>query len=160
MDSRADVKDIASIERFAASLLQQRGELALVLEAVRAELDRLSDHLESRAPDYWRTQGRRAAERLSEARATLGRCEQTTREEDRRPCDLERKAVAVAKRRFDECEQRLRDVKLLAAQWRQQQGHVESQLRQVAEYNDAGIAEACRALDQILTTLRKYAEQG
>ena len=156
MDSRADVKDIASLERFASSLMQQRGELAIVLEALQTELDRLTAFLETQAPQYWRLQLRRAGERWSEAREALSRCEQVTRVDDRRPCDIERKALAVAKQRIELSEQRLRNIKSLRELWRQQQGQVYSQLRQAAEYNDAGLIEACRSIEQSLSVLRRY----
>ena len=159
MASQANVKDIAALEDFAASLAQQRDELSVVLEAVQIELDRLSSHLQKQSPDYWRKELQRAGERLTEARETLSRCEQVTRDDDRRPCDIERRAVQLAKRRVDECEQHLRDIRALAALWQREHSQVASQLRLLIDYNESGVAHACRDLQQTVATLRKYAEE-
>ena len=159
MASRADVKDIAALEWFAASLAKQRDELSVVLEAVQTELDRLTSHLQKHSPDYWRQELRRAGERLAEARESLSRCEQVSRDEDRRPCDIERKAVQLAKRRLDDCEQHLRDVRALAALWQREYNQVASQLRLLSDYSESGLSNACRGVEQAADTLRKYAEE-
>jgi hypothetical protein len=157
MDSRANVKSISALDSFAKSLSVTEGEMLRCVEATQVELNRISDYLERSAPAYWKREYQRSQEKLEVARAALSRCEQVTREDERKSCFLEKKQVAVAKQRVDFCEDRLRALKAINQKWQQERLKTFAHIQQVLDIAETGLPAAQNTLKQIMAPLRAYA---
>ncbi len=158
MDSTANVKSLASIDEFVKALALTQEELVRSSEDTENELNRVTDYLQKVAPEYWKKQYQRANERWSEAREALSRCEQVTREDERRPCTEQKKQLELAKRRVEFCESRIRNIKALSQQWQQEVLKIHSHVHHVLDIGESGLPNAQNALQQIMTPLRRYAE--
>ncbi len=160
MDSRANVKSLAALELFHQQIGLTQSELMRLAELIRVELDKLTDYLQKQAPAYWKHQFQRAQEKLEEARIALSRCEQVTRESERKSCFVEKKQVAVAKQRVELCESKLRLLKTLNQEWQQERLKTQSHLQQVLDVAETGLPTAQLTLAEILKPLRQYASLG
>jgi hypothetical protein len=158
MASPAHVKNLESLEGFAMELHITQNELVRFAEAIRIELDRITDHLEREAPAYWKQQFQRSQQKLEIARAALSRCEQVTREDERRSCLVEKKQFVIAQHRVKFCEERLRTLKSVCQQWQQQRLKTQTHLQQLFDVAETGLPAAQSALNQVLIPLRQYAQ--
>lgn len=157
MDSPANVKSLSALDGFLKSLAVTESELMRCVEATQVELNRITEYLERSAPAYWKREYQRAGEKLEVARAALSRCEQVTREDERKSCFLEKKQVTLAKQRADFCEERLRALKSISRQWQQERLKTFAHLQQVLDIAETGLPTAQHILKQIIAPLRQYA---
>lgn len=104
MSNSADVRSLEQLDAFLQHCQLVRSELLKEIENLQLELRRLSTWLENDALAHWTTQLQRSQRYLIESQEALVRCRSVVRSNEQRPCTEERKRVALATERRNQCD--------------------------------------------------------
>lgn len=158
--SHSNVRSIESLEAFHAGLIRLSNDWEKSLQEIRILIQRAEVYFSEDRPRYWQHQTRTAERQLNEAKDNLAQKQTATRPGDRAP-------ATEASQRVHQIEQRLRGCQLKqkhAKSWSIKISHQCDQLlgplADVAEHCELLLPAAANELRQMVTELRKYAEQG
>ncbi len=114
MSGPAQVRSVAALERFRASLVEYEKRTQTALDILTSELRRATNWIEEDRPNYWLKQEKNAADAVHQAKLDVERCLIFTTIGDQQPaCREERAALQEAKDRLDYC----RDKRQHVRQW-------------------------------------------
>jgi hypothetical protein len=156
--SASSVRSIAALRelRLATLELAQRlGELGFDL---RSESERAMSWIREDAPRYWRTELRLAQRRLSEAEDALAAMQSRARPAERPASSELRQRVAVARRRVDLCEARLRACKTAAIELDRYRERLVVAGMGLQHQAESQLPQAARRLGGWIEALDRYAE--
>ncbi len=160
MSSTANVTSVEALRGLRAALVKFGEEVEAALVALDLEGRRPVEWVEMDRARYWPQQGRKAADRLSEARLTLERCEVRISGEDTKYCYDERKLVEKAKRRLELTEEKTQATKRWKVEMRKHHEEFQVQIAKARQYLESDLPRAIAALDRKLEALGRYAEAG
>lgn len=158
--STSDVRNVESLERLRAGILQLSDEWDKTIQEIRLAVHRAEDYFSNRVPSYWRAQTQLAERELTEAKDYLAAKLASTRVSDRPSAIEAKKRVHRAQKRLDLCRQKMSLAKSMALQIRQQCDDMLGPLADMGEHCDAILPGAARELNGLLDTLRKYMDSS
>jgi hypothetical protein len=159
MNRTANVHSIDALDRFRAALCSFGEGADLSLTMLRLELDRFVDWLEHDQLKYWQHEIRLREDRLGEAKTDLHRCLAATIDPERTPsCYQEKKAVALAKQRLEEAEDKLAAVRRWIPPVRQAVLEYRMRAEPLASALLSDLPKAVSLLEQLARRLAEYAE--
>lgn len=111
MSGPAQVRSVATLERFRAALaeFEQRAENAL--DELTSQLRRATDWLDSECPAYWVQQEKSAADAVHQAKLDLERCLIFPIAGEKPSCREEKAVLKAAKDRLDHCREKQQRVR-------------------------------------------------
>ena len=158
--STSDVRNIESLQRLKAALLELSDDWNATFQSIRVVIHRANEYFTSSVPTYWREQERLADRELTEAKDELQRKQSAARAQDR-PSALEaQKRVHRAKRRLDLCQQKRTLAKSVSIEMSQQCDEMLGPLADMLEHSDNYLPAAAQHLSQLIETLLKYADSS
>lgn len=157
MANEADVQSLEQLETFSDFAKRFRSQLLKEIENLRVELRKLTTWIEQDALGYWQTELVKSQRRLTEAQDALTRCMSYVREEERKPCSVEKKRVKQERERCDLCEQKMKIARSAAAFWERELTKSRAKLQRCFELGDADLVVAIQHLDGQIERLRAYA---
>jgi hypothetical protein len=155
--AKANVESIEALEQFSGSIESLRDASRKNADDIRDQFQRVSMWLSKELPEYWADQLRISQKRWTAAREDLLRCQAKSRAEDESSCMFERKALERATARRQLCEQRVRTIPQLAAQWNQFLQESALCVRQLEDLSDSLLPLAQNRLQTMIETLKQYA---
>ena len=155
--AKANVESIETLEQFSGSIESLRDASRKNADDIRDQFQRVSMWLSKELPEYWADQLRISQKRWTAARQDLLRCQAKSRAEDESSCMFERKALERATARRQLCEQRVRTIPQLAAQWNQFLQESALCVRQLEDLSDSLLPLAQNRLQTMIETLKQYA---
>ena len=155
--AKANVESIEALEQFSGSIESLRDASRKNADDIRDQFQRVSMWLSKELPEYWADQLRISQKRWTAAREDLLRCQAKSRAEDESSCMFERKALDRATARRQLCEQRVRTIPQLAAQWNQFLQESALCVRQLEDLSDSLLPLAQNRLQTMIETLKQYA---
>ncbi len=155
--AKANVESIEALEQFSGSIESLRDASRKNADDIRDQFQRVSMWLSKELPEYWADQLRISQKRWTAAREDLLRCQAKSRAEDESSCMFERKALERATARRQLCEQRVRTIPQLAAQWDQFLQESALCVRQLEDLSDSLLPLAQNRLQTMIETLKQYA---
>jgi hypothetical protein len=154
--AKANVESIEALEQFSGSIESLRDASRKNADDIRDQFQRVSMWLSKELPEYWADQLRISQKRWTAAREDLLRCQAKSRAEDESSCMFERKALERATARRQLCEQRVRTIPQLAAQWNQFLQESALCVRQLEDLSDSLLPLAQNRLQTMIETLKQY----
>ena len=155
--AKANVESIEALEQFSGSIESLRDASRKNADDIRDQFQRVSMWLSKELPEYWADQLRISQKRWTAAREDLLRCQAKSRAEDESSCMFERKALERATARRQLCEQRVRTIPQLVAQWNQFLQESALCVRQLEDLSDSLLPLAQNRLQTMIETLKQYA---
>ncbi len=114
MSGPAQVRSVAAIERFRASLAEFEQRVRSALDTLSSELNRATDWLDHACPRYWQQQEKDAADAVHQAKLDLERCLIFPIAGEKPSCREERAVLKTAQQRWEYC----REKRDLVRHWR------------------------------------------
>jgi len=157
----ARVDSIDALRDFRVSLCLFADAIKVGLDEAESELDRTAIWLKQDQFSHWKRQVRKCEELVTRAKIELNRKQQQkTPLGGRYSCVDEKKALAAAKRRFEEAEKKLANVR----RWVRQLEHERFTYKGVAQglfqAVEADVPNALAQLDNMIASLESYASAG
>jgi hypothetical protein len=157
----ARVDSIDALKDFRVSLCKFADAIKVGLDEAESEIDRTAIWLKQDQYIHWKRQVRKYQELLTRARIELNRKQQQkTPLGGRYSCVDEKKALAVAKRRFEEAEQKLANVRRWTRQLEQETFAYKGVAQGLIQVVDADVPNALAQLDNMIAALESYASSG
>lgn len=158
MGEFARVDSIDALKDLRIALCKFGEVVRISLDEAEAEIKRVSVWLRQDQYKYWTAQVRKRTELMNRAKLALKR-----REEERTPlggrysCVDERKALALAKKRLEEAEEKLANVRRWVRDLEREAFTYKAAARGLAETVEAGVPRALATLDNMIVALEAYA---
>lgn len=156
---KANVQSIDAIREFRNDLQEYNDAIRHAVDMLTTELFRAIDYFESDRSAYWPAQVRRASDKLAEARINLERCRVTTRPEEGRSCDEEKKALRRAKERLAYANERTKATKKWIVIVRKEVDEFRTRMAQVRFLNESELPRSIALLDRLAARLERYASE-
>jgi len=157
----ARVDSIDALKDFRVSLCRFADAIKVGLDEAEGEIDRTAIWLKQDQYTHWKGQVRKCQELLTRARIELNRKQQQkTPLGGRYSCVDEKKALAAAKRRFEEAEQKLANVRRWARQLEHEAFSYKGVAQGLMQAVDADVPNALAQLDNMIAALESYASSG
>lgn len=160
MAGEAHIESIEVLRQLATALTKLREMTAREAEAIQIELRRLDFWLEESLPGYWDDQLRLAHRRVVEARQSLSDCESKVREDEQRSCSEHRKRWERASERLAFCERKLRLLKQVRNDWKQELERVRPRIAALSELAETGLPLCQAKLQNHLEIMQRYTESA
>jgi len=157
----ARVDSIDALKDFRVSLCKFADAIKVGLDEAESEIDRTAIWLKQDQYIHWKRQVRKYQELLTRARIELNRKQQQkTPLGGRYSCVDEKKALAAAKRRFEEAEQKFANVRRWTRQLEQETFAYKGVAQGLIQVVDADVPNALAQLDNMIAALESYASSG
>jgi hypothetical protein len=141
-------------------VLQFEADARDAVTMLQMEVRRAVDWIEQDRRRYWSHQAKRASDRVKQARNDLERAELTYGSEEPPPCTEQKKMLAVAKRRLQLCEEKIKAVRRWVRVVRAELNEFDGQMARMNNYLDTDVPRAAAALERMLRALEKYVESS
>ncbi len=156
MSAAANVQSLEAIREFRGAL-QQFGEQATDgLDSIHAQIHRVNDWLQHERPAYWQQQIRRGYDQLAEARTSLEQCRMRTVGGHRPACLEEKQAVARAKARLEQAQEKLKVVRHWQRLVEEEASEFRGRCSQLDSLLQRDLPRMRGLLDRILASLASY----
>jgi exonuclease VII large subunit len=153
----ANVRSIDALKDFRNQLIAFRDSGSQVLAAVQVEIRRTLDWLSHDQAKYWQQEIRHREERVNEAKMELSRAMMSKNASgEPPPCTEQKVALAKAKQRLAEAEDKLDRVKHWVQVLQQEVEDFRGPSQTLASRLDAGLPKAVVWLDQAIASLEAY----
>lgn len=153
----ANLTDIDAVRRLKPALLEFVAKVSSALVSLDLESRRPMEWIEHDRGRFWPREAQRAGDAVIEARTNLERCRMALRDEDRRSCVDERKALEKAKRRLEFAEIRVRALPRWRNALRKEVEEFQVQIARLQQYLDLEFQRAVASLARITQALDHYA---
>lgn len=158
MSHSANVRSIPAIRDFRAATQVFLEEALSSLDMIRIELQRAFEWIEHERPGYWQMQQRRAFDLVASTRTALETCLLRTVAGRRPSCIEEQQAHAAAKRRLDECRERLELVKRWSIKLHHEANEFRGRIASLGRTLDQDLPNLLALLERTAAILEQYAE--
>jgi len=157
MSGFARVDSIETLKGFRVSIWKFVERVKTGLSEAQAEIQRTAIWLRHDQLNYWKGQVRKRAELLTRAKIALQQKQQErTPLGGRYSCVDEKKALALAKRRFEEAERKFANVRRWIRQLEEEAFNYEGLVRGMGQAVEADIPNAVAKLDNMIEALESY----
>jgi hypothetical protein len=157
MNQSANVRSIDAIKDFRVALSTFKEGAAQSLAAVAVEIQRTLDWLGHDQLKYWQNQVRVREDRVNEAKVDLNRCLiSTTATGDRPACSDQRLALAKAKARLAEAEEKIEKVRHWCQVIEQDISDYHGPAQQLASMLDHDLPKAMSLIERMINSLEEY----
>ena len=157
MSESANVRSLHAIREFRAALVRFEDEATRAVSTLQMEIQRVMGWLERDRPQYWRRQVQLGHQRLAEARAAYTRCRMRQVGDIKPDCYVEYKALLKAKRNLEMAHEKVKVVRGWIAKAQHEVDEFNTRSAQLTWALDGDIPHMLALLDNISTTLEKYA---
>ncbi|MDE0862386.1 MAG: hypothetical protein OSA98_01275 [Rubripirellula sp.] len=158
--SHSNVRNIESLETFHAGLIRLSSDWEQTLQEIRMLIQRADVYFSEDRPGYWQHQTQVAERELNEAKDNLAQKRAATRPGDRPPATEASKRVQKIEQRLRDCQLKQQQAKAWSIEISQQCDQLLGPLADVGEHCEVLLPAAANELRQLISALRKYAEQG
>lgn len=153
----AEVRNLESLERFRAGLLEFIHDGANALAEADSEVDRMQIWLERDQKIHWQHEHRRRSEEVARAKSALYRKQVTVSSKDRPPSAVdEKKALQKAQARLDEAEQKLRRIKHWSVALGQEAARYKAATAALGSVFERDLPLSAELLKRAITALEQY----
>jgi hypothetical protein len=157
MSEFARVESVEALKDFRVTLCKVAEEIGVGLEEADGEIQRTIIWLKQEQHTYWKGEVRKRGELMTRAKLELKRKqEQKTPLGGRYSCVDEKKALAVAQRRFEEAEQKLANVRRWSRQLEEEAFSYQGGIRSLSQMISSGIPNGLAQLDNMIVSLESY----
>jgi hypothetical protein len=155
---RAKVLSIPALRELRVAIIRFQQEAQGGLESAQMDLHKLIAWIEQDRPAYWQAQTRRAFDQVAATRAALASCQMRTVGGHRPACIEEKQAHAKAKRRLEECHEKLKRVQQWAVKLQREVDEFRARIAAARRLVENGLPVALATLDRQIEALESYAE--
>jgi hypothetical protein len=159
MSRSANVSSIDAIRQLEVALHGYESDMREAITQLLLEMRRALEWIEKDRAHYWHRQIQVAMDAVNSARINLERAQLTNNPDDKPACYEQKKVLALAKRRLDTVEQKVRTVREWRIKLKQEADDFSSQLSRMTTYLDLDYPRAVAALKRMTMALDKYAER-
>lgn len=156
MSGPAQVRSVAAIERFRASLAEFEHRVQNSLDTLSSELNRANDWLDHACPRYWQQQEKDAADAVHQAKLDLERCLIFPIAGEKPACREERAALKTAQQRQDYCREKRDMVRHWRGVLRHEQYEYEGRIGHLRRLLEVDLPAARAKLNVILRRIEGY----
>jgi len=154
----ARVDSIETLTEFRVSLCKLAEAVKVGLSEAEAEIQRTASWLQRDQQTYWKAQARKRAELLTRAKIALYRKQQQkTPLGGTYSCVDEKKALATAKRRYEESQQKLENTRRWIRKLEREVALYKGEISGVDRAVDLDLPNALAQLDNMVAALESYA---
>ncbi len=158
MSTGARVESIEALKNFKIALVKFGEKISAALDDAESEMRRVLNWLENEQPKYWETQLRKRHDALEKAKEALRMKKLFKDATGRTPSAVdEEKAVAVARRRMEEAEQKAIATKKWASRMQKEILLYKGQVMRLVTAASTDIPAAVAQLNNYVLTLEQYA---
>lgn len=155
---RANVLSIPALRELRVAIIKFQQEAQGGLESAQMDLHKLVAWIEQDRPAYWQGQTRRAFDQVAATRAALASCQMRTVGGHRPACIEEKQAHAKAKRRLEECHEKLKRVQQWAVKLQREVDEFRARIATARRLIENGLPVTLATLDRQIEALEAYAE--
>ena len=160
MGEGAQISDIEQLRDFAIFLSKTRDAIVQRCDDSRVQVERVTRTLQETAPEYWRSELRKAEQRFSEARDALSLCRAKVRPDDHEACTEQVRQLQRAKRRLDLCQEKNRQLQACVQVWDQFIQQSRGAFGQAIDLGESRLPLAESHLRELIALLDQYTEQA
>jgi len=161
MGEYVSVESFEALRRFRVALCQFAETVGVALYEAEAEMQRARHWVKLEQSNYWKKEKARRAELLTQAKNVLAMKRlQATSAASRPSCVEEQEAVALAKRRLEEAEQKLNNVHRWSGRIDEEILAYQTVASGMQQALTVEIPKALAKLDNMLASLAAYAPSG
>lgn len=158
MSQFARVESIDALKDLRVALCQFAETVRLSLDEADAEIKRAAIWLRQEQHSHWKVEIRKRTELVTRAKIALMRKEQEkTPLGGRLSCVDEKKALALARRRLEEAQEKFENVRRWMRQLEQETFTYKATAQGLSEVVEAGVPAGLAQLDQMIGALESYA---
>lgn len=151
------VDSVEALTDFRVRLCKAAEQIGLGLEEADVEIQRTMNWLKQEQHTYWKAEVRTRSERAAHAALELKRKQQEkTPSGEKYSCIDEKKALAVAKGRLEEAEQKLANVRRWARRIEEEAFAYRGAVRGLGQLVASGLPESLAQLDAMIVSLEAY----
>jgi len=156
MSEAANVKSIDAVTRFKAAAIEFKELCRRSLDEADADVGRLQQWIVHEQPSHWRHQGRKASEKLAQAKSELHRAQLAR--PDQRPSTFtdEIRAVDKAKRQMAHVQECTRQTKRWSRLIEREVLLFKGQCQHLSSVLDGNLVKGIARLDTMVTALEQY----
>jgi hypothetical protein len=158
MSTAANVRSIPAIRDFRSAVQVFLEEANGSLDMIRMGLQRAFEWIEHDRPQYWQAQQRRAFDLVAATRTALETC-QMRKVAGRQPsCIEEKQAHAAAKRRLEECRERIERVKKWSIKLHHDANEFRGRMSSLGRALEQDVPKLLALLERSAAILEAYAD--
>ncbi len=157
MSGNVQVTSIDAVKEFAPSLAFMQEELKGVLSSVQIEMQRAIGWIEHDRPLYWKTQLKRAFDKVAETRTALTTCQMRTVAGRHSSCIEEKVAHSNAKKRLEFCQDQIELVKKWGVKLHHEADELRGRMAGVQRLAETDLTKSMALLANIVESLERYA---
>lgn len=154
--NQVQVDSIDVLRRFQAALREYAEAVQDVYGTLTLETQRTVDWVDHDRMSYWPAETRRATDQLTESLNALERKHVTVDRRDPPSCTEEKMAVAAARRRLREVEEKVAAVRRWSPLVKHQADEYRGVLAKLSHLVETDLPQAIAALERMATALEKY----
>jgi len=158
MSGPANVRNIPAIRQFRAAVMTFLEEANGSLELVAMEMQKAFDWAEHDRHHYWQREIKRTFDKVAIARSALTTCKMKEVAGHRPSCIEEKKALAVAKRRLQNCHDQIERTKKWSVKIRKEADELRGRLAGTRRQLDSSLPTVMALLEKTAAVLESYAE--
>jgi len=152
----ANITSVEAIDHFQVVLRTQRDRAAEALDTYKRELHRVVQWFENEVPLAWKQELRRRYDEMSQARAEFETCKMRTVAGQRSSCIDEKKRYDRAKRRLQDGERKIEDVKTWRRKYAEESEECRGRLGKFQGVLDHDLEKSLALLERTVRTLETY----
>lgn len=157
---QGNVESIDSLRDLRTAVLKLADSFAELSFDLRTEVTRSIEWITETAPQYWRFQLKLAERELTEALDNLASMQATYGGRDKPPATEAKKRVAKLRQRVVLCNQRLKEIKQLAAEIEREANLMVSTTANLQQQAESELPKAAQRLGGWIDALDKYADNA
>ena len=158
--AQSKVHRIEALENLRVELLKLGTQWDEVVQSIRVTIHRAEDYFSQDRVGYWRSQIELAERDLNESKDNLSRKRSAVRVTDRPAATEAAMRVRAAEARLGLCQAQHRQARSLAIEISRQCDRLLGPVADVAQHCDSILPNAAAELQQLITHLRRYADDA
>ncbi|MDB4638054.1 MAG: hypothetical protein P8M30_02195 [Planctomycetaceae bacterium] len=156
MGESANITSVEAIANFQAGLRTQRDRASQVLDTYKREMHRVVQWFEGDLPLAWKQELQRRYEQMSEARTEYESCKLRTVAGQRSSCFDEKKKFERAKKRLQEGERKVENVKTWSRKYAEEAEECRGRLGKFQGVLDNDLEKSLALLERTIQSLENY----